>query len=107
MNRKIPNPYENLVRQPLVETELSTKKFSQDSPPIAPFTRFHMQKEKQYHSMVEDNSVEDSDGSNMTSVTTTGTYLVLIKRRKLLLISNIFCERRKFPRLHFSCSHLF
>jgi hypothetical protein len=47
---------------------------SLDTPPVPPerTKRFRLRKENQYQSMIEDNSV-DSDGSNMTSVTTTTT----------------------------------
>jgi hypothetical protein len=54
---------------------------SLDTPPVPPerTKRFRLRKENQYQSMIEDNSV-DSDGSNMTSVTTTTTGRVFEMR---------------------------
>lgn len=66
-----------MIRQPLVPPERSPSIFARggplDSPPIAPPRRFHLRKDSQYQSMAEDNSIDDSDGSNMTSITTTTT----------------------------------
>lgn len=78
MNERNQNHYETLIRQPLVAAEHSQNILSRggslDSPsPVAPPRRFHIRKESQYQSMVEDNSIDDSDGSNMTSITTTTT----------------------------------
>lgn len=77
MNQRNQNPYENVIRQPLVAPDRSPNIFSRvgslDSPPVAPPRRFRLRKEAQYQTMVEDNSIEDSDGSNMTSITTTTT----------------------------------
>lgn len=76
MNERNQNRYETLIRQPLA-AEQSPNMFSRtgslDSPPVAPPRKFHLRKEAQYQSMVEDNSIDDSDGSNMTSITTTTT----------------------------------
>lgn len=77
MNERNKNRYETLIRQPLVAAENTPNTFSRcsslDSPPVAPPRRFHIRKGSQYQSMVEDNSIDDSDGSNMTSITTTTT----------------------------------
>lgn len=77
MNERNQNRYETLIRQPLVVAEQSPNMFSQtgslDSPPVAPPRKFNLRKEQQYQTMVEDNSIDDSDGSNMTSITTTTT----------------------------------
>lgn len=77
MNDRNQNRYETLIRQPSIVNEQSPQMFSRtgslDSPPVAPPRKFQMRKETQYQSMVEDNSIDDSDGSNMTSITTTTT----------------------------------
>ena len=76
MNDKNQNRYETLIRQPLVAEQsqnLFSRDTSIDSPPVPPPRRFHIRKGSQYQSMIEDNSIDDSDGSNMTSITTTTT----------------------------------
>lgn len=78
MNQRNENRYENIIRQPLVSDGESSKSIlsrveSLDSPPVAPPRRFRLKSESKYQSMVDDNSIDDSDGSNMTSITTTTT----------------------------------
>jgi hypothetical protein len=69
-NRKNRNYYENLIRQP---SEKFSPSFSRcgslDSPPIRPPRKSQL-KENLYQSIIDDNSM-DSDGSNITSTTTT------------------------------------
>lgn len=74
MNHRNQSRYENLVRQPSAPSGTSNfaRGASLDSPPVAPPRKFLVRKESQYQSMV-DESVDDSDGSNMTSITTTTT----------------------------------
>lgn len=77
LNERNQSRYETLIRQPLVAAEHSQHIFSRagslDSPPVPPPRKFQIKKGSQYQSMVEDNSIDDSDGSNMTSITTTTT----------------------------------
>lgn len=77
MNERNKSRYETLIRQPLVASEHSHHVFSRggslDSPPVPPPRKFQIRKESQYQTMIEDNSIDDSDGSNMTSITTTTT----------------------------------
>lgn len=76
MNQKNPNCYDSLIRQPLVGNDnrkvMFTRAGSLDSPPKAPPRRI-FKRDTQYQTMADDNSIDDSDGSNMTSITTTTT----------------------------------
>lgn len=78
MNQRNPNRNDSLIRQPLVSSEQGPRPFfsrteSLESPPKAPPRRFNLNRDTLYQSMVDDNSIDDSDGSNMTSITTTTT----------------------------------
>lgn len=78
MNQKNGSGCDSYIRQPLVSSDhcpknVFTRTSSISSPPVAPPRRFNIKKEAEYQTMVEDNSIDDSDGSNITSITTTTT----------------------------------
>jgi hypothetical protein len=66
---------DNYTRQPLVSTNRIRSESLSDSPPshVPPPRRFRAKRDNLYHSMIEDTSLEDSDGSNIASTTTTNT----------------------------------
>jgi hypothetical protein len=64
---------DNYSRQPLVASCRARSESLDSSPPHVPPRRFRAKRDNLYHSMIEDTSLEDSDGSNIASTTTTNT----------------------------------
>lgn len=77
MNQRNSQRYENLIGHSSMSNPSSPANVVRNSRSASlesPYQkRFYCRKNDQYNSMVDDNSIDDSDGSNMTTITTTTT----------------------------------